>query len=80
MVLIYFLLFSIFDVLRIYEALQRFFYKCPVKMGENKEDFESSIFFEAQKYCFILNRGFIFFKWSYSQRCFNVAQRCVNRR
>ena len=29
-----------------------------------------------------LNRGiiFIFFKWSYSQRSFNVAQRCENLR
>ena len=29
-----------------------------------------------------LNRGLIlfFFKWSYSQRCFNVAQRCENLR
>ena len=29
-----------------------------------------------------LNRGLIlfFFKWSYSQRCFNIAQRCENLR
>ena len=28
----------------------------------------------------LLNRGLFFFKWSYSQRCFKVAQRCKNRR
>ena len=30
----------------------------------------------------VLNRGLIliFFKWSYSQHCFNVAQRCENLR
>ena len=27
-----------------------------------------------------LNQGLIFFKWSYSQRCLDVAQRCENRR
>ena len=44
------LLFSIFDVLRIFEALQKFFNKFLLKWGKNKEDSESSIFFEAQKY------------------------------
>ena len=53
MVWIYFLLFSIFDVLRIFEALQIFFYKFLLKWGKNEEDFESSIFFEAQKYYFV---------------------------
>ena len=28
----------------------------------------------------LLNRGLIAFKWSYSQRCLDVAQRCENRR
>ena len=74
------MLFSIFDVLRVFEALQRFFYKFLLKWGKNEEDSESSIFFETQKYIYFLNRGLIFsFKWSYSQRCFDVAQRCVNR-
>ena len=44
------LLFSIFDVLRIFEALQKFFNKFLLKWGKNEEDFESSTFFEAQKY------------------------------
>ena len=46
----YFLLFTIFDVLRIFEALQIFFYKFFLKWGKNEEDFESCIFFEAQKF------------------------------
>ena len=49
----YFLLFRIFNVLRIFEALQIFFYKFLLKWGKNEEDFESSIFFEAQKYYFV---------------------------
>ena len=50
-------------------------------MGENEEDFESNIFFEAQKYYLFLNQGLIFFfKWSYLQGWFNIAQRCENRR
>ena len=47
------MLFSIFDVLRIFEALQIFFYKFLLKWGKNEEDFESNIFFEAQKYYFV---------------------------
>ena len=44
-----------------FAALQIFFY----------------VFFEAVKYFVFESRLiFIFFKWSYSQRCFNVAQRC----
>ena len=50
-------------------------------MGKIEEDCESSIFFEAQKYYFVFeSRRNIFFKWSYSQRCFDVAQNCENRR
>ena len=26
-----------------------------------------------------LSRGLLFLKWSYLQRCFDVAQRCENR-
>ena len=44
------MLFSIFDVLRIFEALQIFFYKFLLKWGKIEEDFESSILLEAQKY------------------------------
>ena len=46
-----------------------------------KKNVESNIFFEVQKYCFVFESMLIFFfKWSYWQRCFNVAQRCENRR
>ena len=48
-----FLLISIFDILRIVEALQIFFYKFLLKWGKNEEDFESMIFFGAQKYNFV---------------------------
>ena len=61
MVEICFLLFSIFDVLRIFEALQIFFYKFLLKWGKNEEDFESSIFFEAQKYYFVFESRLNFF-------------------
>ena len=44
------MLFSIFDVLRIFEALQIFFYKFLLKWGKIEEDIESSILLEAQKY------------------------------
>ena len=78
MVYIYFLLFGIFDVLRIFEAMQMFFYKFLLKWGKF---FESSIYFEAQKYYIVFESSLIFFfKWLYSQRCFDVAQRCENRR
>ena len=51
----------------------------PLKVG--KKDFESTIFFEAQKYYFVFESRLNFFsKWSYSQRCFDVPQRCENRR
>ena len=46
------MLFSIFDVLRIFEALQILFYKFLLKWGKIEEDFESSIFLESQKYYF----------------------------
>ena len=58
------MLFSIFDVLRIFEALQIFFYKFLLKWGKIEEDFESSIFLEAQKLkniILLLNRGLTFF-------------------
>ena len=58
------MLFSIFDVLRIFEALQIWFYKFLLKWGKIEEDFESSIFLEAQKLkniILLLNRGLTFF-------------------
>ena len=54
------MLFSIFDVLRIYEALQIFFYKFLLKWGKY-EDFESTIFFEAEKYYFAFESRLDFF-------------------
>ena len=51
-----------------------------LKVGKN-EDFDSTIFFEAQKYYFVFeSRPDLFSKWWYSQSCFDVAQRCENRR
>ena len=55
------MLFNVFDVLETFEALQIFFYKLLLKWGENEEDFESSIFFEAQKYYFAFKSRLIFF-------------------
>ena len=75
------MLFSTFDVLKIFEALQILFYKFFLKWGKIEEDFESSIFLEAQKYYFAFESRLNFFmKWSYSQGCFNAVQRCENRR
>ena len=54
------MLFSIFDILRIFEALQIFFYKFLLKWGKT-EDFESSIFLEAQKYYFAFESRLNFF-------------------
>ena len=54
------MLFSIFDVLRIFEALQIFFYKFLLKWGKNEEDFESSIFLEGQKYYFVFGSRLFF--------------------
>ena len=58
------MLFGIFDILRIFEVLQIFFYKFLLKWVKIEEDFESSIFLEAQKYYFAFESRF-FFLWSY---------------
>ena len=64
------MLFSVFDVLRIFEDVQ---FKFVLKWGKIEEDFESSLFLEAQKYYFAFeSRLNFFFKWLYSQRCFDV--------
>ena len=47
------MLFSIFDVLRIFWGSANIILQIPLKMRKNKEDFESSIIFEAQKYYFV---------------------------
>ena len=66
--------------LRIFEALQMFFYIFLLKWGKIDEDFESSKFFEVQKYYFVFHSRVIFFiKLSYSQRCFDVAQLSENQ-
>ena len=46
---------------RIFETLQMFFYKFLLKRGKNEENFQSSIFFEAQKYYFVFESRLIFF-------------------
>ena len=55
------MLISIFDVLRIFEALQILFYKFLLKWGKIEEDFESSIFLESQKYYFAFESRLICF-------------------
>ena len=75
------MLFSIFNILRIFETLPIFFYKFLLKWEKIQKDFESTIFLEAQKYYFAFeSRLNFFFKWSYLQRFFDVPQRCENRR
>ena len=53
-----------------------------LKMGKNEKNFESNLYFEAQKYYFVFElRLNFFFKWSYSQRCENRRwkwQRCFD--
>ena len=58
------MLFSIFDVLRIFEALQILFYRFLLKWGKIEEDFESSIFLESQKYYFAFESRLICFRFS----------------
>ena len=68
------MLFSIFDVLRTFEAL---------KMGKNEEKFESSIFFEAQKYYFVFELR-LFFQivlfatlWKLTLKMTTLFRRCL---
>ena len=61
----YFLLFSIFYLLRNFWGSAKIPIQITLKMGKIEEDCESSIFFEAQKYYFVFeSRLNIFFKWS----------------
>ena len=55
------MLFVIFDVLRIFEAPQIFFYKFLLKWGKIEEDIESSIFLKAQKCYFAFKLRLNFF-------------------
>ena len=68
------MLFSIFDVLRVFEPLQISFSKFFLKRVKTEENFESSLILDAKNIILLLNRGLI--EWSYLQRCFDVAQRC----
>ena len=52
--------FSTFNVLRIFDALQILFYKFLLKWGKIEEDFESSIFLEAQNYYFAFESRLIY--------------------
>ena len=58
---IYFLLFSIFDVLRIYEALQIFFYKFLLKWGKLKKILSPAYFLKLKNIILFLNWGLTFF-------------------
>ena len=49
-----------FDILRIFEAANILLH-IPLKMGKNEKDFESSKFFEAQKYYFVFYSRLNFF-------------------
>ena len=55
----------------------------PLKMKNKRKKILSLAYSLTLKNIILfLTRGFtfIFFKWSYSKRCFNVAQRCENLR
>ena len=55
------MLFSIFDILRIFEALQRFFYKFLLKWGKLKKILSPAYSFKLKNNVLLLNRGLIFF-------------------
>ena len=57
----YFLLFSIFYLLRNFWGSAKIPIQITLKMGKIEEDCESSIFFEAQKYYFVFEWRLIFF-------------------
>ena len=71
------MLFSIFDVLRIFEALQIFFYKFLLKWGKIEEDFESSIFLEAQKYYFAFEWRLNFFSYGHIRKVLSTLSNVV---
>ena len=53
----------------------------PLKMGKKIKVLSPTYSLKLKNIILFLNRGLIFFsKWSYSQRCFDVAQRCQNQR
>ena len=64
-------LFRIFDILRIFEALQKFLLK-----WRKIEGFESSIFLEAQKYYFAFE-AFFFFRNGHIRRVVSTLPNVV---
>ena len=72
----------IYDILKIYAALQIFFYIFHFILLQN---FESIVLNSNNFYMILKNiilcllRGLFFSKWSYSKHCFDVAQRCSNQ-
>ena len=56
------MLFSIFDILRIFEALQRFFYKFLLKWGKLKKILSPAYSLKLKNIILLLNRDLIFFK------------------
>ena len=56
------MLFSIFDILRIFEALQIFFYKFLLKWGKMKKILSPAYFLKLKNIILYLNRGSIFFQ------------------
>ena len=54
------MIFSIFDVLRIFEVLQMFFYKFLLKWAKMKKILSPAYSLKLNIYIYILNRGLIF--------------------
>ena len=63
-----------------------FFYKFLLKWAKMKKilspaySLKLNIYIYIYIYIYIESRLNFFFKWSYSQHCIDVAQRCENRR
>ena len=84
------MLFSKFDILRIFEALQIFFYKFLLKWRKIEEDFESSIFLKLKNIILRLNRSLIFFSmvifatwkslWKSTLKMTTLLRRCSIQR
>ena len=58
------MLFSTFDVLRIFEDLQIFFYKFLLKWGKNEKNLSPAYSLKLKNIILFLNRGFFFFFFS----------------
>ena len=69
------MLFSVFDVLRVFEALQMFFYNFLLTWVKNERNFESNIFFEGPKYYFVFESRLNFFS---NGQVGNVASTLTN--